>query len=334
MADQEEFKFPDEQEAAENKAQPADTEDQIEIKIEDDIPESDKDPVTGKLRAPLPKNIVEELENDSLDEYSEKVKKRLSQMKKVWHDERRAKEAAQREKDEALRFAQQAYEENKRLKQRVGQGEKAYVEVAKNAANNDLITAKEKLRQAYESGDAERITEAQEALTDAKLRIKDMEQFRPSLQNQEEGVDNKQQAPVPPASAAVQVDKKAEAWRDRNTWFGTNKGMTAFALGLHEELVDAGVDPRSDDYYRRVDDTMRKRFPESFNDVEEEKPTQTRQDEKPARTKPATVVAPVTRATAPRQVRLTPTQVAIAKKLGLSNEQYAKAMIQLETNNG
>ena len=108
--------------------------------------------------------------------------------------------------------------------------------------------------------------------------------------------------------------------------------MTALAMGAHEKLVRSGVDPSSDEYYRRVDETMRKRFPEAFDDADEDEATQTKQAQKPARTKPANVVAPVTRSTAPRQVRLTPTQVAIAKKLGLSNEQYAKELLKLESN--
>ena len=132
---------------------------------------------------------------------------------------------------------------------------------------------------------------------------------------------------MPPAPQPV-IDPKAEAWKDKNPWFGTDEEMTALALGLHEKLVRSGVDPRSDDYYDRVNTTMRKRFPDYF----EEEPTQTKEAEKPARTKPANVVAPVTRSTAPRQIRLTPTQVALAKKLGLSNEQYAKELMKLEAN--
>jgi hypothetical protein len=127
-------------------------------------------------------------------------------------------------------------------------------------------------------------------------------------------------------------DSKAEAWKQKNTWFGVNKGMTAFALGLHEELVESGVDPRSDDYYTRVDQTMRKRFSDYFGDVAEQ--TVDREEKPVQRTKPANVVAPVSRSTAPRQVRLTPTQVAIAKKLGLSNEQYARELFKLENGNG
>ena len=323
MAEREEFKFPDEVEAEKAEAAP---EAELKIEIEDDTPPEDRN------RKPLPKEVVDELDNDDLEDYSEKVRKRLGQMKKVWHDERREKERAAREKDEALRFAQTQFEENQRLKQRLGVGEKAYIQEVTKAANNELATAKDKLKLAYESGDAAQITEAQELLTDAKLKLQQYARFQPALQNQESGVQPPQQVTTPQVQPAPVIDQKAEAWKQKNTWFGVDEEMTALALGLHQKLVRSGVDPRSDDYYRQVDDVMRKRYPEVFDDGEE--PTQTKQAEKPARAKTANVVAPVTRSTAPRQVRLTPTQVAIAKKLGLSNEQYAKAMIQLENNNG
>jgi hypothetical protein len=316
----EEFKFPDEV-AQET---PVEKEPELEIQVEDDTPPEDRG------RKPLPKEVVNELDNDDLEEYSEKVKKRLSQMKKVWHDERREKERAFREKEEALRFAQIREQEIRQLKQRLGNGEKAYFQEVTKAASNDLAVAKERLKQAYEAGDAEKITDAQEALTEAKFKIKQYENFRPSLQDEESGVQQTEQYQVPPAPQPT-IDPKAEAWKEKNPWFGTDEEMTALALGLHEKLVRSGVDPRSDDYYDRVNTTMRKRFPEAFEDAEEER-TQTKQEEKPARTKPANVVAPVTRSSAPRQVRLTPTQVALAKKLGLSNEQYARELMKLEAN--
>ena len=312
---QEEFKFPDEIPADKAEAEP-----EFEVKIEDDTPLEDRG------RKPLPKDLVDELDNDDLEEYSEKVKKRLGQMKKVWHDERRAKEAVSREKDEALKFAQAQMDENRKLKQRLGTGEKAYIQEITKSANTDLASAKDRLRQAYDSGDSEKITDAQEALTDAKLRLKDYERFQPSLQDEPERVQPTQQVTTPPQPA----DQKAVNWRVKNTWFGDDEEMAALALGLHEKLVRSGVDPRSDDYYRRIDETMRKRFPETF----EEEPIQTREAEKPSRTKPANVVAPVTRGTAPRQVRLTSSQVALAKKLGISNEQYAREIMKLENNNG
>ena len=327
MPPMEEFKFPDAQE--ETKAEAAPAEEEFEVQIEDDTPEEDR----GKK--PLPKDLVDELEKDDLEDYSEKVKKRLSQMKKVWHDERREKERAQREKEEALRFAQMREGEIRQLKQRLGVGEKAFIEEANRAVKNDLATAKDKLRQAYESGDADKITEAQELLTDAKLRADKISRLKPSLQNDNEGVEKQQQEATPQYVPPPQSDPKAESWRERNTWFGADEEMTALALGLHDKLVRSGVDPRSDDYYRQIDKTMRKRFPEAFEDDEEEPSQTTEGVEKPApRKKPATVVAPVTRSTAPRQVRLTPTQVAIAKKLGLSNEQYARELMKLENNNG
>ena len=317
---QEEFKFPDEA-----PAEPPAQAEELQIQVEDDTPPEDRG------RKPLPKEIVDELDKDDLEEYSEKVKKRLGQMKKVWHDERRAKEAIAREKEEALKFAQAQMEENRRLKQRLGTGEKAYFQEVTKAATNELAVAKEKLRQAYESGDADKIAEIQDALMDAKLKLREVERYQPALQRQELGVQPSQQDRAPQVPQPV-LDPKAKAWQDKNTWFGVNKGMTAFALGLHEELVEAGLDPSSDDYYSRVDQTMRKRFSDYFGDDAE----QTMEaEEKPApRTKPANVVAPVTRGTAPRQVRLTSSQVALAKKLGISNEQYAREIMKLENGNG
>jgi hypothetical protein len=328
--EQTEFKFPDEVAEAEQKAEAnQNVTDDIEVEIEDDTPPEDRG------RKPLPKEVVNELENDDLEDYSEKVKKRLSQMKKVWHDERREKERALREREEALKFAQIREQEIKTLKQRLGHNEQAFIKEAEKSANNDLVTAKDKLKQAYEAGDAELIANAQEALTDAKLKLQNLSRIKPSLQREDERVEQNQQVTTPQAAPAPQPDPRAKAWQEKNTWFGADEEMTALALGLHEKLVRSGVDPSTDEYYRRVDETMRKRFPEAFDDAEEDEQPQTKQAQKPARTnKPATVVAPVTRGTAPRQVRLTPTQVAIAKRLGLSNEQYARELMKLENDNG
>ena len=279
----------------------------------------------------MPKDIVEELDNDDLEEYSDKVKKRLSQMKKVYHDERREKERAIREREEALKFAQMRAEEANKLRERVHVEQNALREQATLTINAEINSIKDKLKQAYESGDSEQITNAQEALTDAKLKLTRMDFARATLQPPAGRVEQVPQVPTPQVDSEPQADPKAVAWRDKNTWFGVDEEMTALALGLHEKLVRSGVDPRSDEYYRRVDETMKKRFPESF-DYDEEEQTQTKQAQKPARTKPANVVAPVTRNTAPRQVRLTPTQVAIAKRLGLSNEQYARELMKLEAN--
>lgn len=311
------YKFPDEVEDKPEKATP-----EIEIELVDDTPPEDRG------REPLPKEIVKELEEDDLEEYSDKVKKRLSQMKKVWHDERREKDRATREREEALRFAQSKEEENRQLKQRLSNGERMFTEEITKSTTVEVATAKEKLRQAYEAGDADLITDAQEALTDAKLKLKDFQRFQPSLQDNGSSVQIRTEQVRSPQPVA---DPKAEAWRQRNTWFGADEEMTALALGLHEKLVRSGVDPTSEDYYRRVDETMKKRFPENF---EEEQTQSTERAEKPAPRKAANVVAPATRSTAPMKVRLTQTQMALAKRMNISPEAYAKEVIKLENNNG
>jgi hypothetical protein len=295
----------------------------LQVEIVDDTPPEDRG------RDPLPKEIVNELEQEDLEEYSDKVKKRLSQMKKVWHDERREKEKAAREREEALNYARVKDKEIQELRKRYGQGERMFVEEVSKAATNDVATAKEKLKRAYESGDADQIADAQEELTDAKLKLRELQRHRSTLQSQEEGVETQQQTQSQPQPEVV-VDPKAAAWRDKNQWFGVDEEMTASALGLHEKLVRSGVDPRSDEYYKTIDSTIRKRFPEQFE--EEPKQETTERDQPAVRKK--TVVASVSRTTAPGKVRLTASQVAIAKRLGLTPEAYAKEVVKLENTNG
>lgn len=285
---------------------------QVKIEVEDDTPEEDRG------REPLPEDIVKELEADELEDYSEKVKTRLKQMKKVWHDERRAKEAALREQNEALRLAQQALEENKKLKAKVSYSETALVSSYKEAAKRQLEEAKRVYKEAYDSGDSDRVVEAQEQLTAAKMRAEQAQRFKPTpLQTRETEVNIDQQVQVP------KPDNKAIAWQERNTWFGKNRLMTGMALALHEELVETHGQAyaTTDEYYDRIDKTMRSKFPEEFPSE-----TQTGGGKPSQRTenKPATVVAPASRSTAPKKVVLKQSQIALAKKLGLTPEQYAR----------
>jgi len=297
----------------------------VDIEIEDDTPPQDKG------RDPLPKEVVDELEKDTLDDYSDRVKQRMAQLKKVWHDERRAKESADRERHEAIRFAQQISEENKKLKTTLNSGETAYIETLKSSIEQQLALAKRDYREAYDSGETDKIIDAQQRMNDAQLRLSQansyVSQYQKPLQ------EDKNEVYIPqlqqqPQTQAFKPDSKALAWQDKNEWFGSDEEMTSLALGLHEKLVRSGIDPTSDDYYRRIDSTMQKRFPEMFGDA-------TLDEEKPAeRTKPSTVVAPATRSTAPKKVRLTKTQVALAKKFGLTPEQYARETLKLENANG
>ena len=316
--DQASFKFPDEVEAdPKDKSVEAKGDVEIEIEIEDDTPAEDR----GKT--PMPKPLVEELEKDELDAYDDTVKEKLKQMRKVWHDERREKEAALREQQEAITVAQRLLEENKRIKQILSTGEKEYVSTIQSAAEMELEMAKRAYKEAYDSGDTDKIIEAQQSMQTANLKIMQAKNFKmPSLQEEQIEVQPQQQYQQPP-----RADTKAEAWQERNTWFGKNKGMTAFALGLHEELKENGVSVGSDEYYRALDKTMRKRFPEAFGVEEEE------QTSRESRSKPATVVAPATRSTAPNKVKLRQSQLNLIKKLGITPEQYVKEYMK-ESRNG
>ena len=312
---EEAYKFPDE---AEGPAVEVDVTPEIEVEVVDDTPPADRN------REPLPQELVEELEKDDLAEYSTKVKQRLGQMKKVWHDERRAKESATREREEAVTVAQRYISENNELKQRLGAGEKMLIGAVTKTATDELSASKQKLKDAYEAGDSDAIADAQEAMTDAKLKLRDYQSYKPSLQTQETGVESNQQAQAP----RQVVDPKAETWRQKNTWFGVDEEMTALALGLHEKLVKEGIDTSSDAYYSRLNSTIRKRFPEYYDG------DQTESQGKPANRKAANVVAPATRSTAPNRVRLTQTQMGLAKKFGLTPEAYAREVIKLENTNG
>lgn len=315
MADMEEFKFPDEIEDKKEGGEVV-AEDSFEVEVEDDTPEEDRG------RTPLPKPLVEELEKDELEEYDDKVKTKLKQMRKVWHDERREKEAARREQQEAITLAQKLYEENKRIKALYSTGAQQFAETAKSAAELELAAAKRALKQAHEEFDAEKIVEAQQALNEAQMKVIGAKSYvPPSLQDDFVPVQTQQTAQPQP----VRPDERAIAWQQRNPWFGQDEEMTAAALGLHAKLERNGVVLGSDEYYAALDNTMRKRFPEIFKG-DETKPA--------SRAKMNTVVAPATRSTSPNKIRLKSSQVQLAKKLGLTPEQYAREMMKLESQNG
>lgn len=312
-----EFKFPDEVEA---KGKPAQAAPEIEIEIEDDTPVEDRG------RQPMPKPLVEELEKDELDQYDDNVKTKLKQMRKVWHDERREKESAVREQQEAVTLAQRLLEENKRIKSILNTGEKEYVSTIQSNSDMELKIAQRAYKEAYEAGDADKMVDANQALQMANLKAIQVKNFRmPSLQEEETRVQP-QPVQYQPAPYVPEPDNKAVVWQNRNRWFGQERGMTAFALALHEDLRDNGVEVGSEDYYRELDKTIRKRFPEKFEEQED-----TRQS---TRTRPGTVVASAVRSTAPTKVKLKQSQVNLAKKFGLTPEQYVKEVLKLEAQNG
>jgi hypothetical protein len=299
-----EFKFPDEIEAE----KPTEEKLQIEIEGESEIEVVDDTPEVDRNRKPM-KEAPAEVTDDELEQYSEGVKKRIQHFSKGYHEERRAKETAQREREEAVRLAHNLVEENKRLQGSLGQGQQALLEQAKKVVANEVESAKAKYKQAYEAGDSEALVAAQEELTAAKIKAERVNNFRPPVAKPAEPVLQPAPSVAPPP-----VDDKARAWLKANPWFETNNRMRAVALEIDKELVTNGVDPTSDEYYQRINNEIRQTFPDAFT------------SEKPV--KKAAVVAPATRSTAPRKIVLTQSQVQIAKRLGLTNEQYARAVAE------
>jgi hypothetical protein len=307
-----EFEFPDEVEDKNPRAGGRVVEpesDKPDIEVVDDTPEQDRN---RKPMAEAPKEVTD----DELAKYDESVQKRIKHFSKGYHEERRAKEAAQREKDEAIRIAQAVFEENQKLKGSVNQNQAALLEQAKKVVVSEMEDAKRKYKEAYESGDSDKLLEAQEALTAAKIKSDRVNNFKPTpLQIEKTPV----QITPQPANPAP-VDDKLLAWQDENPWFGTNRRMTSYALGVHEDLESEGVPVGSDEYYKRLNADIRERFSEQFG-------ANGSVDAKPQRTK-SNNVAPATRSTAPRKIVLTQTQVNIAKRLGVPLELYARKVAE------
>ena len=310
-----EFTFPDESENPRKGGAVVEQEVEVEAAAEPEVEVVDDTPEQDRGRKPMAEP-PREMAEDELAKYDEGVRKRIQHFTKGYHEERRAKEAALREKEEAIKLAQAIIEENKKLKGSLSTNQTALLEQAKKNVANEVEQARSKFKSAYESGDADKLAEAQEELTRAKMREEKLNSFKPApLQEEKFEVQTPQQPQQPP-----QVDPKLRAWLDTNPWYGPNKKMTAYALGLHEEVVEKGIAAGSEDYYKEIDAEMRQRFPDVF---ESEKP-----EDAPPPPKKSNVVAPATRSTAPKKIVLTKTQVEIAKRLGVPLELYARKVAE------
>jgi hypothetical protein len=306
-----------------NKVEPEDNE--VVVDIIDDIP---KKPEKAN-------GMADDQDEDELAGYSEKVRKRIGKLKYQQHEAERQREAAERMREEAISYAQQLAAKNQQYEQLIQRGEGALVHQIKTRAQLQLDAAKSKYREAYEQGDTDKIIAAQEELLTAQTEFREAEKHERTLQSrpkpqaqaqpQPESVQPQQPKFTPPAPS-----EKALKWSERNPWFGPkgNKEMTALAYGVHERLIrDEGIQPDTEEYYNAIDEAVRTRFPEHFEQEAQVRQTPQRQ--------PSSVVAPSKRSSAstPRRITLTSTQVALAKRLGLTSEQYAKQLIK-ENNNG
>lgn len=295
---------------------------ELEIDIVDDTPPEDRDRLKRKAETQ-----PEATEDDEVSNYGENVQKRIKQIRYEYHEERRAKEEAQRIREEAVSYAQKVQEENNKLRKTLEEGESTLVEQAKGRVEAQINTAKAAYKEAYETGDPDKLIDAQEKLTALQNEKFKVESYKPVKRQQETPVPQAPQA-QPAQQQKYEVDDRTKQWASDNKWFGEDEEMTGFAFGVHERLKKNGIDPmnpeRVEDYYSAVDEAMRKRFPDKFDEVEvEEAPTR----------QTGNVVAPANRsAKKPRRVQLTSTQVSLAKRLGVTPEQYAAQLLKEASN--
>jgi len=247
-------------------------------------------------------------EPTELDEYSEKVKKRIDRLTYQMRE-------AERQRDEAVDFAQRIQTQNSTLQTRLRSSDGTLVKEYDNRVNSELARAKVALKDAQELGDSEAIAQATEAIARSatesenvkRLQAQQVRAQRTKVRTPRAAAQQQpqqQQAPPP--------DPKAQDWAEQNDWFGTDQAMTYAAFGIHRDLVEEGRDPTSDGYYTEVDKRIREYFPQKFGQ------TETVQQR----------VAGSSRGTggkrATRSVKLNPSQVAIAKRLGVPLEDYAR----------
>ena len=299
MKDEEKVEFEVEDENVQEVKQESQDDDDVEIV--DDTPEQDR----GK------EHLGDvEIPEDEISQYSKNVQYRLKQLSRNVHDERREKERLMREHQEAIKYAKAVAEQNRQLQQRLSQGESVLIESHKDRVNARLSQAERDYKDAYEAGDTDKMLDAQKRIASYSAEQREVENYRPVYQN----------VPLQPQQSSVQMpqivpDEKTRRWVAQNEWFEKDREMRSFALGVHDDLVARGITPSSEEYFERIEKRVREVFPDKFGTK-----------------KPANVVAPASRSTGSNKIRLNKSEVAIAKRLGVPLQEYAKYAMKERSN--
>jgi len=247
---------------------------------------------------------------DELDQVSESVQKRIDKLTYKMRE-------AERQRDEAVSYASNINKDNSRLKERLKTSDTSLFKEYDSRINSDIERAKINLREAQDSGDGAAIADATERLSRASAEAENLKRLSAQQKiKQEKEVEQKNEEYRPtlqPQQQSAPPDPKAEAWASKNSWFGEDQAMTFAAFGIHKELVDQGVDPASDSYYNEVDKRIKDYFPQKFSNEQAAPVQQVAASSRGAGGKRAS-----------RKVKLTPSQVAIARKLNVPLEEYAK----------
>jgi hypothetical protein len=257
---------------------------------------------------------VEIADPDELGQYKSDKDDEYTQLKRQLEEERSLRLQSQQEQEEVVRYAQAASEENKRLQNVLQQGSSLYADTVKSKLDTEMLSAQRAYKEAYEGGDSDGMIKAQLQIAEIVSDKKELSR-NPPLQRAENAVYNQPvQQEVASSPSVPKPDPKAEAWYERNKgWFGADDEMTAIAYAVDKKLMREGVDPRTDDYYRRMDQRLRELFPDRFEDTRQQ----------PVRQQ-STVVAPASRSASPKTVKIPPGGAAVARKLGVPLEEYAR----------
>jgi len=280
----------------------------LQVEVVDDTPPEDKNKPRRAGEPDIPND-------DEVSQYSEKVKKRISKLKYEFHEERRRAEELERQQSALTDFAKRAHAENQQLKKALQSGQTIIADQMQTRVESEFENAKRKLRDAVELGDIDKQVDAQRDIARLTVEADKVKSFRPvEIQETEFEPDTRYEQQSPPPKP----DAKTQAWAKKNTWFGRDREMTDFARHIHDRLVVFDrVAPTTDEYWDKLDGEMRKRYPHIAEDADEE-------DTRAPQPKQSVVVAPVKRnSTPPRKVQLSASEVTIAKRLGLTIEQYA-----------
>lgn len=304
--------------------------DALDIEVQDDTPEQDRGrtPRAAGTKSAIP-------EDDEIGKYTKGVQDRLKQMKWEYHEERRAKEAWERQSTAAVEYAKKVHEENKKLRELVTKGHKTLIETTKSSAEDEMKTLQESLKTALETGNTEQAAALQGRLARAAARAEAQNHVSPITFEDGGEVEKTTAKQTSQGQTTVRLSRAMQEWVDDNPWFNQNKRMTSYAFGVHEELLDKGIPVESPRYFSELNKAMKQTFSEYFEEDDGQNRGSSRDDRSAARGR-RTNVAGVTRnkAGSSNKVTLTSSELMVAKRMGITPEAYAREKIRLEQNDG
>ena len=299
----------------EKKESPPEEEGQV-VEIEEDQNEQqeDKPEVSTDTETATEEKKQEASDADDLSQYSESVKKRITKLTKKFRDEEREREAA-------VQFAESVKKQNEELKAKLSKLDTTYVGEFDTRVQSQAVAAKEAYRKAYEAGDADAMYEAQQAISKIALEEARLNQLKQEREEEAKKAETNGAAPAPaqpaPTAPPPKPDPRAEEWASKNEWFGQDQTMTYAAFGIHKTLIEEeGIDPNTEEYYTELDNRIKTEFPHKFGE--------TKKSSGPRVASAGATASKSASQKGRRTVKLTPSQIAIAKRLNVPLEEYAK----------